>query len=187
MDLITLSMPVYNVEKYVEKALLSALNQTYENIEFIIVDDRGSDKSMEIVRRIVAYHPKGKQVRIIEHERNIGTGAVRNTAIENATGKYLFFMDSDDEISPDCIEKLYAKMQEENVDFVESSYQTLLRSGEVIRKFSNSPPPEFGKVIWKWRGNSLKTETKHYISPHGIDYTAYRFYATIIYCVILLI
>lgn len=125
-------MPVYNVEKYVERALLSALNQTYENIEFIIADDRGTDTSMDIVRRIVSSHPRGKQVRIIEHERNIGTGAGRNTAIENATGKYLLFMDSDDEISPDCIEKLYAKMQEENVDFVEGSYQYLSRSGEII-------------------------------------------------------
>jgi glycosyltransferase involved in cell wall biosynthesis len=62
MDLITLSMPVYNVEKYVEKALLSALNQTYKNIEFIIVNDRGSDNSMEIVRRIISGHPRGKQV-----------------------------------------------------------------------------------------------------------------------------
>jgi glycosyltransferase involved in cell wall biosynthesis len=140
MDLITLSMPVYNVEKYVERALLSALNQTYENIEIIIADDRGSDKSMEIVRRIVADHPRGKQVRIIEHERNIGAGAGRNTAIENATGKYLFFMDSDDEISPDCIEKLYAKMQEENVDFVVGSRQRLFRSGEIIEDLIYSDP-----------------------------------------------
>ncbi|MDR2690799.1 MAG: glycosyltransferase [Dysgonamonadaceae bacterium] len=125
-------MPVYNVEKYVERALLSALNQTYKNIEFIIVDDRGSDNSMEIVRRIISGHPRGKQVRIIEHERNIGLGAGRNTAIENAEGKYLFFMDSDDKISPDCIDKLYAKMQEENVDFVEGSCQMLLQSGEII-------------------------------------------------------
>ena len=140
MDLITLSMPVYNVEKYVERALLSALSQTYENIEFIIADDRGSDRSMEIVRRIVSGHPRSKQVRIIEHERNIGLGAGRNTAIENAEGKYLFFMDSDDEISPDCIEKLYAKMQEENVDFVEGFYRNLFRSGETVKDVICSGP-----------------------------------------------
>ncbi|MDR0733921.1 MAG: glycosyltransferase [Dysgonamonadaceae bacterium] len=132
MDLITLSMPVYNVEKYVERALLSALNQTYENMEFIIADDRGTDKSMEIIRRIVAGHPREKQVRIIEHERNIGPGAGRNTAIENAQGKYLYFMDSDDAISPDCIARLSAKMQEENVDFVTGSRRRLMQSGEII-------------------------------------------------------
>jgi len=132
MDLITLSMPVYNVEKYVGKALLSALNQTYENIEYIVVDDRGTDISMDIVRRTISQHPRGKNVRIIEHEKNIGLGATRNTAIENAQGKYIYFMDSDDEISIDCIEKLYAKMQEKNVDFVIGACRRLLRSGEII-------------------------------------------------------
>jgi glycosyltransferase involved in cell wall biosynthesis len=132
MDLITLSMPVYNVEKYVEQALLSALNQTYENIEYIIVDDRGTDKSMDIVRRIISGHPRGKNVRIIAHEKNIGLGAVRNSGIENARGKYFFFMDSDDEISSDCIEKLHVKMQEHEVDFVSGSYRKRLRSGEIV-------------------------------------------------------
>ena len=160
MDLITLSMPVYNVEKYVEKALISALNQTYENIEFIIADDRGSDKSIEIVRRIVSSHPRGKQVRIIEHERNIGLGAGRNTAIENAAGKYLFFMDSDDEISPDCIDRLYAKMQEENADFVEGSCQRVLRSGEIIENSIYTGPNlkghlEVARQFFEKRNKSL--------------------------------
>jgi glycosyltransferase involved in cell wall biosynthesis len=153
-------MPVYNVEKYVEKALLSALNQTYKNIEFIIVDDRGSDKSMEIVRRVISGHPGGKQVRIIEHEKNIGTGQARNTAIENAAGKYLFFMDSDDEISPDCIDKLYAKMQEENVDFVEGSWQYLLHSGEIIKDLIHTCPNlkghlEVARQFFEKRNRSL--------------------------------
>ena len=98
---VTLSMPIYNVALYVERALLSALNQTFESIEFLIVDDKGSDNSMDIVRRIISEHPRGKDVRIIEHEKNIGLGATRNTAIDNANGEYLFFMDSDDEITPD--------------------------------------------------------------------------------------
>ena len=106
-------MPIYNVAPYVERALLSALNQTFESIEFLIVDDRGTDNSMEIVRKIVAEHPRGKDVRIIEHPHNIGLGATRNTAIDNAQGEYLFFMDSDDEITPDCIEVLYKAMMEE--------------------------------------------------------------------------
>ncbi|MDR1668056.1 MAG: glycosyltransferase, partial [Bacteroidales bacterium] len=111
-DLVTLSMPVYNVAPFVERALQSALNQTFENIEFLLVDDRGDDDSMDIVRRVVAQHPRGKDVRIIEHPVNIGTGAARNTAIDHASGKYLFFMDSDDEITEDAIEKLYRAMQE---------------------------------------------------------------------------
>lgn len=57
---VTLAMPVYNVEKYVERALLSALNQTFDSIEFLIVDDKGTDRSMEIVSEIVSTHPRGK-------------------------------------------------------------------------------------------------------------------------------
>jgi glycosyltransferase involved in cell wall biosynthesis len=139
-------MPVYNVEKYVEKALLSALNQTYENIEFIIVDDKGQDDSMDIVRRVVAEHPRASNVRIIAHEKNIGLGATRNTGIENATGDFIFFMDSDDEISPDCIEKLYAKMQENAVDFVIGSTCCLERTGKPIASLIYNDPPISGRL-----------------------------------------
>lgn len=118
---VTLSMPIYNVAPYVERALLSALNQTFESIEFLLVDDRGTDNSIEIVRRIIKDHPRGKDVRIIEHPHNIGTGATKNTAIDNAQGEYLFFMDSDDEITPNCIQVLYDRMMEEKVDMVVGS------------------------------------------------------------------
>lgn len=99
---VTLAMPVYNVEKYVERALLSALNQTFDSIEFLIVDDKGTDRSMEIVSEIVSTHPRGKDVRIIDHVVNQGTGATKNSAIREAKGEYLFFMDSDD-----CLSRVY--------------------------------------------------------------------------------
>ena len=135
---VTLSMPVYNVAPYVERALLSALNQTFDSIEFLIVDDRGTDNSMDIVRKIVAEHPRGKDVRIIEHPHNIGLGATRNTAIVNAKGEYLFFMDSDDEITPDCIEVLYKAMMEDGpVDFVAGSYEHILLKGKKISYLYN--------------------------------------------------
>lgn len=126
-------MPIYNVAPYVERALLSALNQTFDSIEFLIVDDRGTDNSMDIVRKIVAEHPRGKDVRIIEHPHNIGLGATRNTAIDNAKGEYLFFMDSDDEITPDCIEVLYKAMMEEPVDFVAGSLVRCSNNRSVLK------------------------------------------------------
>ena len=131
-DLITIGIPIYNVEKYVEKALLSALDQTYDNIEFIIVDDKGTDNSMNIVRSIIESHSRSKYVRIIEHDYNIGLGAGRNTAIESASGKYIYFMDSDDEIVLDCIKILYKKMQEEAVDFITASIDRRDRSGRLL-------------------------------------------------------
>jgi glycosyltransferase involved in cell wall biosynthesis len=122
---VTLSMPIYNVGKFVERAVLSALNQTFESIEYLIVDDKGTDNSIDIVRKIIATHPRGKDVRIIDHEVNIGTGAGRNSAIDNAQGEYLYFMDSDDEIMPDCITILYDKMMETPVDFVAASHDAI--------------------------------------------------------------
>lgn len=126
-------MPIYNVAPYVERALQSALNQTFESIEFLLVDDRGTDNSMEIVRRVIKDHPRGKDVRIIEHPHNIGLGATRNTAIDNAKGEYLFFMDSDDEITSDCIQVLYDKMEEEKVDIVVASSQSVDTDGIVSK------------------------------------------------------
>ncbi|KAA6343186.1 putative glycosyltransferase EpsH [termite gut metagenome] len=122
-------MPVYNVKKYVERALLSALNQTFESIEYLIVDDKGTDNSIDIVREIIANHPRGRDVRIIDHGVNQGTGATKNSAIKEAKGEYLYFMDSDDEITKDCIEILYNKMQENPVDFVCGSYSDIRLNG----------------------------------------------------------
>ncbi len=116
MEKVTLAMPIYNVEDYVESALLSALNQTYENIEFILVDDKGNDRSMEIVQQIIESHPRGKDVRIIDHVVNRGTGATKNSAIDAATGEYLFFMDSDDEITLDCIDIHYRAIKESGAE-----------------------------------------------------------------------
>lgn len=87
---VSLAIPIYNVSLFVERALLSVLNQTYDNIEYLIVDDKRQDDSMDIVHRIIKDHPRGKDVRIIEHPYNIGLGATRNTAIDNAQGEYLF-------------------------------------------------------------------------------------------------
>jgi glycosyltransferase involved in cell wall biosynthesis len=127
MDLVTLSIPVYNVEKYVERALLSALNQTYENIEYLIVDDKGSDNSMNIVREILSTHSRRKSVIIIEHPVNLGLGATRNSAISAAKGDYFFFLDSDDEITSDCIEKLYEEIRKsEGCDLVIGSSKNIL-------------------------------------------------------------
>ena len=80
-------MPIYNVEKYIERALLSALNQTYQDLEILIVDDLGHDNSMNIVHQLKSTHPRGNCIRIITHKKNLGLGGTRSTAIESAQGK----------------------------------------------------------------------------------------------------
>lgn len=138
--LITISIPVYNVEKYVEKSLSSALNQTYDNLEILVIDDKGTDNSMDVVRSIIARHPRGNVVKIIDHGINQGTGATKNSAIDNANGKYIFFMDSDDYISLDCIEKLYSRIYETNAEIVVGSYdcfdyQQHFSKGKSLKEF----------------------------------------------------
>lgn len=121
-NVITIAIPVYNVEKYIEKSLLSALNQNFAfSYEILIIDDCGSDKSMQIVNRILNEHERGSYARIIRHSTNLGLGPARNTAIENARGKYLFFLDSDDWISENCLSILYAKAEETKSDITVGS------------------------------------------------------------------
>ncbi len=114
---VSLVIPIYNVETYVRESLLSALNQTFESIEYIIVDDCATDHSMEVAIEVINGHPRGKNVYIYHHEKNGGLSAARNTGMAKATGKYIFFMDSDDEITPDCIEKHYAAIIKEKACF----------------------------------------------------------------------
>lgn len=128
---VTIAIPVYNVEKYIKKALLSALNQTFDSIEFLLIDDRGSDNSMAIAMDVAKNHQRGKDVRVIDHGVNIGLGAVRNTAIENAKGEYLYFLDSDDDITPDCISILYNRMIEYPVDFIAASHNIIRGDGQL--------------------------------------------------------
>lgn len=125
-------MPIHNVAKYVKSAMLSALDQTYPNIEYLIVDDKGTDNSMEIVREVLASHPRNKEVRIIDQETNRGLGEARNAAIQEATGDYIYFMDSDDVITADCIEKLMKYMEEKPVDFIASSRRRTSFAGKMI-------------------------------------------------------
>ncbi len=116
-------MPVYHVEKYIRKSLLSALDQDFMlPYEILIVDDCGTDRSMEIVNELIAQHPSGDKVRIIRHDKNLGIGEARNTIIRNAKGKYLFFLDPDDWIFPNSLSILYAKAEETQAEITCGSF-----------------------------------------------------------------
>lgn len=111
---ISIIVPVYNVEPYVEDCIRSVMRQTYSGpMECIIVDDCGTDNSMVIVEKFVAEYDGPISFNILHHEHNRGLSAARNTGMDVATGDYLFFLDSDDELTIDCIEKLTAKVTED--------------------------------------------------------------------------
>lgn len=101
-SLVSVVVPVYNVEKYIARCIESILQQTHENLELILIDDGSPDRSGEICDE---YALKDFRIKVI-HTENRGVSYARNTGLDNATGDYLFFVDSDDWIEPDHIEKL---------------------------------------------------------------------------------
>lgn len=116
-NIVSIIIPLYNVEDYVKISLNSAFNQTVDNIEYILVDDCSTDRTMEVVNRLIKENSHSGRVRIVCHEKNKGLSAARNTGMKYANGDYVFFMDSDDEITPNCIEKHYEVLKNSDADF----------------------------------------------------------------------
>lgn len=116
---VSLLLPIYNVEKYIENCAHSLFKQSYNNIEFIFVDDCSCDNSISILRNVMQQYPsRVKDVRILSHNRNRGVAIARNTAVEQALGEYLMYVDSDDYIATDAVSLLVQKMQETDADIV---------------------------------------------------------------------
>lgn len=113
---ISIIVPVYNVEQYLEKCLDSLVNQTMKEIEIIVVNDASPDNSKEIMERYAKAYPE--MVRCVYHEVNLGLGGARNTGVNCANGKYVLFVDSDDYIDVTTCEKLYKVAVENDSDIV---------------------------------------------------------------------
>ena len=120
---VSICVPIYGVEKYIERCAISLFEQTYKNIEYIFVNDCTQDNSIDVLKSIIEKYPVRKNcVRIINHERNKGLGAARNTAITNATGMFIMHVDSDDYVEKDIVERLVKKQNENNSDIVTCGY-----------------------------------------------------------------
>lgn len=115
---VSVGFPVYNVEKYVKKSIESILDQDFDSYEILIIDDCGKDQSVQIIQNIVDNHPKGHIARIIHHDHNKGLAEARNTAIKNATGKYIYFVDSDDWITSNALSILYNNAEKYGAEVV---------------------------------------------------------------------
>lgn len=118
-DLISIIIPAYNVEKYISKCLESIINQTYSNIEIILVDDGSTDTTTKICDE---YAKKDKRI-IVIHKKNGGQSEARNYALKKAKGKYITFLDSDDYVSNDYIEYMYTILKKYNADLSICSVQ----------------------------------------------------------------
>ena len=118
--LVTVIVPVYNVEVYLERCIKSIINQDYKNLEIILVDDGSKDSSGKICDQ---YAKEDSRIRVI-HKENQGLGPARNTAMDLATGEFLFFVDSDDYILEGILGKLCRVCVEEEADIACCGYQT---------------------------------------------------------------
>lgn len=151
---ITCVIPVYNVETYILDCLKSIASQIFlGRIECLIIDDCGTDKSIQIAEDFILNYEGNCQFRIIKHEFNRGLSAARNTGIVNATGDYILFVDSDDKLTPDSLSLLSAPLKNDLYDVVVGNFivqpvqdyhtklripdNMLLRGSEVIKEYGS--------------------------------------------------
>ena len=121
--LVSILVPVFKVEKYIERCARSLFEQTYPNLEFIFVDDASPDKSIEILQQVIQCYPKWQNsITIIHHHKNRGLAAARNTLIDHCRGEFLFHVDSDDWIEPNAIEVLMKRQFETGADIVSGMF-----------------------------------------------------------------
>lgn len=119
---VTIGIPVYKAVDYIARTMESALSQTFASVEYLIVDDCGNDGTINIVERFQKEHPRGKDIRILYNKQNLGVGKTRNIILDQAQGEYLFFLDSDDILEPDAIEKMVRAARQCQAEVVYGSW-----------------------------------------------------------------
>lgn len=160
MPKVSIIVPVYGVESYIEKCVRSLFEQTLEDIEFIFVDDCTKDRSIEILNSVLKEYPnREKQVSILKHDCNKGLPIARYTGVKASKGEYIFHCDSDDWVSLDMCETLYNVATEKKTDilicdyFVENGNKTVIARGcsnekskeEILR---NMFPGKVPFMVW---------------------------------------
>lgn len=134
MPKISIIIPVFNVEKYIEKSLISIKNQTFKEFECIIVDDGSQDKSINIAKKVIN---NDKRFFIVSKE-NGGLSDARNFGLELAKAEYICFQDSDDFYSEDFLQKMHSKIEESASDVVICDTNFVNENGEIIRRHRNN-------------------------------------------------
>lgn len=157
-ELISVILPIYNVEKYIVRCLNSVLRQTYTNIEIILVDDGSTDNCQKICDE---YAKNDNRIKVI-HKKNGGLSDARNAGIKIAKGKYITLIDSDDYVENDYVEFLYSLIKESNAEISICSHTVLYENGTKLEKATHE--------------NSIldpKTTLKRILYDDGIDLSAW--------------
>ena len=142
---ISICVPIYNVEKYIKRCVVSLMEQTYDNIEYVFINDCTPDNSMVILKDTIAQYPSRiNSVRIINLKENKGLSYVRNKAVEEATGDFIVHVDSDDWVEKKMVEVLVNEQQKHNADLVSCNYYSHNEDGNISIKdifsdYENNP------------------------------------------------
>jgi len=116
---VSLLVPIYGVEKYIERCAVSLFEQTYANLEYIFVNDCTRDNSIKVLNNVIERYPQRReQIRLIQHDCNRGLAAARNTAVDAASGDFIMHVDSDDWLETQAVKKCVEKQSENDADIV---------------------------------------------------------------------
>lgn len=143
MNKVSVIVPIYKVEGFIERCVRSLMEQTLGEVEFIFVDDASPDRSIEILHRTLTDYPnRQQQVRILTHEVNKGLPAARNTGLEVATGEYIFHCDSDDFVEREMLAEMYEAAKKADADIVWSDFWLSFEQNERYMKVRNYATPQ---------------------------------------------
>lgn len=131
MPLVSIIIPVYNAEKFIENTILNLNNQTYENIEVIAINDGSKDNTKVVLDNLMKRDDLHIKFRVI-HQENMGICHTRNNGMRLAEGKYIAFVDHDDSMMPNAIELLVARAEAENADMVMGGFELIDKDGKVL-------------------------------------------------------
>lgn len=146
---ISIVITAYNVEKYIEQAITSCLNQTYDNLEIIVVEDCSTDSTKSIIEKL---YPKDLRVRLVENKTNQGAGLSRRKGIQTATGDYVLLLDGDDWLDSYFIESLVNKAKETDADIVSGGITIRRNDGSYdITSYGNNTCEGIDKVSKFWK------------------------------------
>ncbi|MFB5759857.1 glycosyltransferase family 2 protein [Paenibacillus medicaginis] len=134
---ISVIIPMFNTDEYVQETIESLLAQTFQDFELILVDDASTDKTYEIASFFASRH---NQIVLYKQEKNKGVSAARNIGLELARGKYIFFVDSDDTLPEETLEKMYLAAINNHADIVTGIYERFDKKNSVISNFFNIYP-----------------------------------------------
>lgn len=141
---VSIIVPVYNVEDYIERCFESVTNQAYENIECIFVDDCSPDNSKDILEELITKYRGGIDFKVLSHKTNRGLSVARNTGIENALGDYIYFLDSDDVIAHDSVNVLIGlAIKYQGVEIVQGNSYRVPKMENDWREIKGKGFPEF--------------------------------------------